>query len=264
MLGQGTWRMGESPGARKAEIESLQLGIDLGMTLIDTAEMYGEGGSEEVIAEAIRGRREELFIVSKVYPHNASRSGVAEACERSLHRLETDRIDLYLLHWRGNADIGEALSGLEDLVERGDIRYFGVSNFDRNDIEDWCELKGGDRLSTNQVLYNLGRRWPEWDLLPWCRENNLPVMAYTPLEPATSRSRVLLEPVAKRHGVSTAQVALAWVLAQSGVIAIPKSSNAAHVRENAAALNLPLDDEDFAELDAVFPPPDGPVSMELI
>ncbi len=263
VLGQGTWRMGESNADRAAEVKALQHGIDLGLTLIDTAEMYGEGGAEQVIREAMQGRRDELFLVSKVYPHNASRSGVREACERSLKRLNTDRIDLYLLHWRQSNDIAQALHGFEDLVEAGMIRHFGVSNFDLADTQEWCDLAGGDRLATNQVLYNLMRRWPEGDLLPWCRERNIPLMAYTPLEPATSRVAAVLEPVAQRHDASVAQIALAWVLAQPGVIAIPKASNSKHVEENIAALEIELTPDDHAELDRAFPPPDGPSPMEM-
>lgn len=263
-LGQGTWRMGEQSARKSDEIRALQAGIDLGMTLIDTAEMYGEGGAEKIVSEAIRGKRDDLFIVSKVYPHNASREGVMQACERSLDRLKTDRIDLYLLHWPGNYDIAETLSGFEDLVTKGMIRYFGVSNFDLAGLRHWCDLEGGDRLATNQVLYNLGRRWPEGDLLPWCRQRGLPLMAYTPLEPANGRLESMLEPVAHRHGATTAQIALAWVLAQADVMAIPKASKVDHVQDNLAALEIKLGEEDHAELDAAFPPPVGPEPIEMI
>lgn len=264
VLGQGTWRMGEKAASKAVEIKALQQGIDLGITLIDTAEMYGEGGAEEVVAEAIRGRRDELFIVSKVYPHNASRQGVRDACERSLQRLNTDRIDLYLLHWRQNNDISEALYGFEDLVDAGLIRHFGVSNFDMADMHEWCALPGGDKLATNQILYNLERRWSEGDLLPWCQKRQLPVMAYTPLEPAMGRLATVLEPIARRHNASVAQIALAWVLAQPGVMAIPKASNPEHVAENIAALEIELTAEDHAELDQSFPPPDQPTPIEMI
>jgi len=263
VLGQGTWRMGEQPGQRSDEVRALQKGIDLGMTLIDTAEMYGEGGAEEVVSEAIKGKRDDLFIVSKVYPHNASREGVMQACERSLDRLKTDRVDLYLLHWPGSYDIAETLAGFEDLVSKGMIRYFGVSNFELSGVEQWCDLPGGDRLATNQVLYNLARRWPEGDLLPWSQERGLPLMAYTPLEPAHGRLEQMLEPVARRHGVTTAQIALAWVLAQPGVMAIPKASNIDHVGDNVAALDIVLTDEDLADLDVAFPPPDGPEPIAM-
>jgi len=263
-LGQGTWRMGEQPAQRSEEIRALQAGIDLGMTLIDTAEMYGEGGAEEVLGEAIKGKRDNLFIVSKVYPHNASREGVMQACERSLDRLRTDRIDLYLLHWPGEHDIAETLSGFEDLIDKGMIRYFGVSNFDLSGLTHWCSLPGGDQLATNQILYNLGRRWPEGDLLGWCQNRGLPLMAYTPLEPAHGRLEKLLEPVAQRHGVTTAQIALAWVLSKPDIMAIPKSSNVDHVQDNVAALDIVLTDEDLAELDAAFPPPGGPEPIEMI
>jgi len=264
VLGQGTWRMGEKPAKKADEIRALQKGIDLGMTLIDTAEMYGEGGAEEVISEAIKGRRDELFIVSKVYPHNASREGVMQACERSLERLKIDRIDLYLLHWPGSYDIAETLSGFEDLVSKGMIRYHGVSNFELSGVLQWCDLPGGDQLATNQVLYNLGRRWPEGDLLPWCQKQGLPIMAYTPLEPVQGRLEQMLEPVAQRHNATTAQIALAWVLAQPGVMAIPKASNVDHVSDNVAALDIVLTDEDLAELDVAFPPPDGPEPIAMI
>jgi diketogulonate reductase-like aldo/keto reductase len=255
-LGQGTWRMGENTRSRKAEADALRLGIELGMTLIDTAEMYGEGGSEEVVAMAIAGLREKVFLVSKVYPHNASRAGTMAAAERSLKRLNTDRMDLYLLHWRGGAAIEEFVEGAERLRASGKILRWGVSNFDVDDMEDLAGLPQGAACATNQVLYNLEARGIEFDLLPWCQGRKMPVMAYSPLGQA---GRLLRNPalaaVAARHGTTPAVAALAWVLRQKGVIAIPKASTAAHVRANLAAASLVLDAQDLDELDRAFPPP---------
>jgi len=264
VLGQGTWKMGERPERRQSELATLQEGLDLGLTLIDTAEMYGDGLAEELMREALIGRRDQAFIVSKVYPHNATRKGTIEACERSLQRLGTDRIDLYLLHWRSGNDIKQAIEGFSRLVEDGKIRYFGVSNFDRNDLDEWASIPGGDALAANQILYNLGRRWSEWDTLDWCRDHNVPVMAYTPLEPAVGPVASVFDDIAARHNASAAQIALAWLLAQPGVISIPKASSVDHVRENAAAVEIKLTDEDVTELNQSFPAPDSPVPMELI
>jgi diketogulonate reductase-like aldo/keto reductase len=260
VLGQGTWYMGEDPSARRAEVAALRLGMDLGMTLIDTAEMYGEGGAEEVVGEAIAGRRDEVFLVSKVYPHHADRRGVQAACERSLQRLRTDCIDLYLLHWRGKVPLAETLEGFVRLREQGKIRDFGVSNFDLDDMLEAVALPGGELVATDQVLYNLAQRGIEWELLPWCRERRIPVMAYSPLESVFGEQAGLLgnpqlAAVARRHGVTPARVALAWVLRQDGVVAIPKAVRPQHVRENRAALDLVLTPEDLAQLDAGFPPP---------
>ncbi len=255
-LGQGTWRMGENTRSRKAEADALRLGIELGMTLIDTAEMYGEGGSEEVVGSAIAGLRDKVFLVSKVYPHNASRAGTMAAAERSLKRLNTDRMDLYLLHWRGGAAIEEFVEGAERLRAAGKILRWGVSNFDVDDMEDLAGLPQGAACATNQVLYNLEARGIEFDLLPWCAERAVPVMAYSPLGQA---GRLLRNPalaaVAARHGTTPAVAALAWVLRQPGVIAIPKASTAAHVRANLAAASLALGEQDLAELDRAFAPP---------
>jgi diketogulonate reductase-like aldo/keto reductase len=263
VLGQGTWKMGESRGRRKDEVAALSLGLDLGMTLIDTAEMYAEGGAEEVVAEAIKGRRREVFIVSKVYPHNAGRSGVAAACERSLKRLKTDRIDLYLLHWRGGIPLGETVAGFEDLLAAGKIRAFGVSNFDASDMRELHQLTGGRAAASNQVLYNLKHRGIEFDLLPWAAAEGLPIMAYSPLEIGPLARAAGLKRIAERHGASPAQIALAWVLRQPGVLTIPKASRENHVRENRAALDLALSPADLAELDALSPPPrrSGPLEM---
>jgi diketogulonate reductase-like aldo/keto reductase len=251
--------MGEFRGKRNSEIAALRLGLDLGMTLIDTAEMYGEGGAEEVVGEAIADRRAEVFLVSKVYPHNATRSGAVEACERSLRRLKTDYLDLYLLHWRGTVPLVETLAAFQDLRESGKIRDYGVSNFDVPDMEEAALLPGGDEIVTDQVLYNLVNRGIEWDLLPWCRERGIPIMAYSPIEHASGgRSALLtnrvLKRIAVRHDAAPAQVALAWLLKQN-VVAIPKASTPEHVRENRAALNLSLTNEDLKELDHEFPPP---------
>jgi len=253
ILGQGTWKMGESSAKRSAEIAALQLGIDLGMTLIDTAEMYGQGGSEQVVGEAVGGRRAVVFLVSKVYPQNSDRKGVVTACERSLRRLKTDHLDLYLLHWRGSVPLSETVEGFQALKQAGKIRDYGVSNFDQDDMEEAAELPGGEGIATNQVLYNIMRRGIEWDLLPWCRERAIPIMAYSPVE--QGKLSVKLEPLAKRRGVSPAQVALAWLLRQEGLIVIPKATNLAHVRENRAALDLNLTRDDLAEIDRLFPPP---------
>jgi diketogulonate reductase-like aldo/keto reductase len=262
VLGQGTWNMGEDPSARAAEVAALRLGMELGVTLIDTAEMYGEGGAEEVVGEAIAGRRDEVFLVSKVYPHNADRRGVQAACERSLRRMQVDCIDLYLLHWRGNVPLAETLEAFVRLREQGKVRDFGVSNFDLDDMLEAGALLGGELVATDQVLYNLAKRGIEWDLLPWCRERRIPVMAYSPLESDRASQAGLLGnaqlgAVARRHGVTPAQVALAWLLRQDGVVVIPKAVRPQHVRENRAALDLApaLTAEDLAQLDAGFPAP---------
>jgi diketogulonate reductase-like aldo/keto reductase len=260
--------MGEDRAKRQAEIAALRLGLDLGMTLIDTAEMYAEGGAEEVVAEAVAGRRTEVFLVSKVYPHNATRRGTAEACGRSLRRLKTDYLDLYLLHWRGSVPLAETLEAFRSLKGAGKIRDYGVSNFDQGDMEEASALPGGDEIATDQVLYNLKHRGIEWDLLPWCRERGIPVMAYSPIEHSPREQRGLLDHpsvkrVASRHGATPAQVALAWVLRQEGIVAIPKASSAAHVRENCAALDLTLTEEDLTELDQAFPPPHQKIPLEV-
>lgn len=262
VLGQGTWYMGEDPGARAHEVAALRLGLELGMTLVDTAEMYGEGGAEEVVGEAIAGRRDEVFLVSKVYPHNADRAGVRAACERSLRRLGTDRLDLYLLHWRGSVPLGETLDAFARLRDEGKILDFGVSNFDLDDMQEVAALAQGRQVAADQVLYNLARRGIEWDLLPWCRRQGIPVMAYSPLESnAADQAPLLGRPqiraVAQQHGATPAQVALAWLLRQDGVAVIPKAVQPAHVRANRAALDLAprLTAADMAILDAGFPPP---------
>src|SRR5215831_14306168 len=263
-LGQGTWHMGEDRRRAADEAAAVRLGIELGMTLIDTAEMYGSGGSEEMIARAIEGVRNQLFIVSKVYPHNASRSGVVAACERSLARLHTDHIDLYLLHWRGSVPLAETLEGFERLQRDGKIRYHGVSNFDRADMAEWVALDGGDMVAADQVLYNLDRRGPEWDLVPWCREHRISIMAYTPLGTGGMLRNPALAEVARRHGATPAQLALAWLLRQEGTIVIPKASRPEHVRENRGALDVALTAEDLAAIDRAFPPPKGKTSLGML
>jgi len=263
-LGLGTWHMGERAQARGAEAAALRRGLDLGLELIDTAEMYGEGGAEEVVGEAMAGRRDEVFLVSKVYPHNASAAGAVAACERSLARLATDRIDLYLLHWRGGVPLAETLEGFERLRAAGKIRHWGVSNFDVSDMEELVGLAGGSGAATDQVLYNLTRRGIEYDLLPWCRERNLPVMAYSPIEQGRLLSRPELKRVAALHGATPAQVALAWALRQDGVIAIPRAATPAHARENRGALDLRLAEQDLAALDRAFPPPTAARPLEVL
>jgi diketogulonate reductase-like aldo/keto reductase len=261
-FGMGTWYMGDKPASRQAEVAALRRGLDLGIRLIDTAEMYGDGGAEEVVGEAIAGRRDEVFVVSKVYPHNASRKGVAAACERSLRRLKTDRLDLYLLHWRGNVPYEETIAGFEALRSAGKIRHWGVSNLDVGDLEElWVQSKA---VQANQLLYNLSRRGIEWDLLPWLRERRIPVMAYSPIEQARLlKNRALVE-FAKRHGMAPAQAALAWLLANDDIIAIPKAAGTAHIEENLGSLEITLTAAQRAELDRAFPPPRAPSPLEML
>ncbi|RWM19908.1 MAG: aldo/keto reductase [Mesorhizobium sp.] len=264
LLGQGTWKMGEDRRRRADEVSALKLGLDLGITLIDTAEMYASGGAEEVVAEAIAGRRDETFLVSKVLPSNASRAGVERACEASLKRLSTDRIDLYLLHWPGSVPLSETVEAFESLKAQGKIRYWGVSNFDTDEMEDLVGLPSGGNVQTNQVLYNLSRRGPEFDLAPWCAERGIPLMAYSPVEQGALARNARLEAVAARHNATAAQIALAWAMAQPGVIAIPKAVRQEHVRQNAAALDIKLAPEDFSDLDRAFPPPTRKRGLEMI
>jgi diketogulonate reductase-like aldo/keto reductase len=263
-LGQGTWHMGEDRRRAAEEATSVRLGIDLGMTLIDTAEMYGSGGAEEVVARAAEGLRDSLFIVSKVYPHNASRTGVVAACERSLKRLATDRIDLYLLHWRGSIPLAETLEGFQRLQRDGKIRHHGVSNFDRADMAEWAALQGGDTVAADQVLYNLTRRGPEWDLAPWCRERQVAIMAYTPLGTGGMLGNPALGEIARQRGATPAQIALAWLLRQEGTMVIPKASRPEHVRENRGALDVRLTEEDLSAIDRAFPPPKGKSRLGML
>lgn len=263
-LGQGTWNMGDRRERRAAEIAALRLGLDHGLTLIDTAEMYGSGRSESLVGEAIAGRRDEVFLVSKVLPENTTRRGTAAACEASLERLDTDRIDLYLLHWRGSVPFAETLEALVKLQAAGKIRHYGVSNLDLADMEDFHALPGGAATATNQLLYNLTRRGIEWDLLPWLRERKIPVMAYSPLEQARLLRHKGLAAFAQRHGMTPAQAALAWLLAQDDAIVIPKSGDPSRVQENLGALGHDLTPAQLAELDTLFPPPSGPRPLEML
>lgn len=264
VLGLGTWHMGEAGSSGAEIVKALRLGIDLGMTLIDTAEMYGEGGAEEVVGKAIADRRGDVFLVSKVYPHNASRKDVVAACERSLQRLKTDHLDLYLLHWIGQVPFEETLAGFEHLHRAGKIRHHGVSNFDTADLEAWAKLPGGKTIATNQVLYNLARRGVEWDLLPYCRKHGLPVMAYSPLDQGSLLGKRALKQIAAHRGVAPAQVALAWLLHQEGVAVIPKAAHPDHVRENRAALDLELTAEELQGLDRAFPSPKRRTPLEIL
>jgi diketogulonate reductase-like aldo/keto reductase len=265
-LGQGTWRMGENTRAHKDEVAALRLGIELGMTLIDTAEMYGEGGAEKVVADAIEDQRDRVFVVTKVYPHNASRTELPKACERSLKRLRIDAIDLYLLHWREKStQLVETVEAFENLRTAGKIKHWGVSNFDVDDMEELWSIENGANCAANQVLYNLENREIESGLLQWSQKNGIPIMAYSPvghgrglLESAT------LKKIAKRHDATTSQIALAWVLRQPGVIAIPKASNERHVRDNARSIEVKLTREDLAELDREFPPPKSRKSLPML
>lgn len=256
--------MGDKRATRAEEIATLRLGLDLGLSLIDTAEMYGDGKSEELVGEAIAGRRDEVFLVSKVYPHNASRKGAVAACERSLKRLATDRIDLYLLHWRGSVPFSETIEAFNALQEAGKIRHWGVSNLDLDDMRELWSTSGGQAVATDQLLYNLTRRGIEWDLLPWLREKRVPMMAYSPIEQARLVSNSKLKGFAKQHGMTPAQAALAWLLANDDVIAIPKTGNRERLRENAAALEHRLTKAQLEELDRLFPPPKGPSPLEML
>ena len=265
VLGQGTWRMGEDKSKRPSEVAALRTGIDLGMNLIDTAEMYADGGAERVVGEAIAGRRDQVFVVTKFYPQNATRERMAVACDRSLRRLNTEQIDLYLLHWRGEVPLRETLAGFEDLLEAKKIRYAGVSNFDVDDMEELARIKGGlERIVTNQVLYNLERRGIEWDLVPWMRKRRRPIIAYSPVEEGLlTHPHPLLKRVAERHDATPAQVALAWVIRDDGVIAIPKAADPKHVRENRGAADIKLTKRDLDELDESFPPAEGKKPLEM-
>ncbi len=263
-LGMGTWRMGEHPGRRQEETASLRLGIELGMTLIDTAEMYGEGLTEQFLGEALAGLRERMFLVSKVYPHNASRKGAQRACEQSLRRLATDHLDLYLLHWRGSEPLAETVAGFEALRAAGKIRHWGVSNFDTSDLAELFALPDGKRCAVNQVLYNLTRRGPEFDLLPWMAGHGVPLMAYSPIEQGRIHKGGAVAEIAAQRGVTRWQVALAWVLRRPGTIAIPKASSQEHLRANHAAQALGLTEAELARLDAQFAPPSRQQPLEML
>jgi len=263
VLGLGSWRMGERASQRSAEVKALRLGLDLGMPLIDTAEMYGEGVAEEIVAEAMAGKRDSVYLVSKVYPHNASRRGAVAACEKSLKRLKTDRLDLYLLHWRGSHPLSETVEAFESLKRDGKIRRWGVSNFDSADLRELASVAGGEACVANQVLYHLGSRGIEWELLPYCRSADIAVMAYSPLGQGPLLSKPALQPLARKHGVSPAAIALAWVLRQPSVVTIPKATQEAHVRANLKALEVTLDAADLDALDRAFRPPKGRAPLEM-
>lgn len=270
-LGLGTWKMGESAGRRGAEVAAVRAAIEMGYRLVDTAEMYGEGGAEEVVgqalAEALRAgdvRREELFVVSKVYPHNASRSATAEACARSLARLGLDHVDLYLLHWRGSHPLDETCDALRELVLQGRIGHWGVSNFDTDDMEELAALEGGDRCAANQVYYSVAERGPEFGLLPWQRERAIPLMAYSPIDQGALAADAGLQAIASGLGISAAQLALAWLLAQGGVAAIPKAVRKEHLQDNLAAAGLRLSPEVLAEIDRLHPAPRRKMPLAMI
>jgi diketogulonate reductase-like aldo/keto reductase len=264
ILGQGTWHMAEDPRRRKDEIAALRAGIDLGLTLIDTAEMYADGEAEVLVGEAIDGRRGEVFLVSKVLPENATERGAVAACERSLSRLGTNYLDLYLLHWRGSVPLDATLEAFAVLIAAGKIRHWGVSNFDVDDMDDLWNTPGGRTASTDQVLYNLSRRGIEYKLMPWCRRHRIPIMAYSPIEQGRLLGHQALRRVAERHDATPAQVALAWVLRQDGVIAIPKAGTVGHVHENRRALELELKQQDLAALDRAFPPPTRAQPLDML
>lgn len=264
VLGLGTWHMGERPERRKDELDALRFAIDSGMKIIDTAEMYGDGTAEELIGVALSGRRSDAFIVSKVLPHHATRRGTVTACENSLRRLATDYLDMYLLHWAGSVPLEETLEGFEALLRAGKIRHWGVSNFDTPDMEELAALHGGNAVATNQVLYNLTRRGIEFDLMPWCAQRKLPIMAYSPLE----QGRLLGEPellrLAQAYSATPAQIALRWVLRKDAMIALPKAGTPGHVEQLRHALDIPLSPQDMAALDRAFPPPRRKLPLEVI
>jgi diketogulonate reductase-like aldo/keto reductase len=263
-LGMGTWHMGERAYNRATEVAALRLGLDLGMNLVDTAEMYGEGGAENVVGEAIRGRREGVFVVSKFYPHHASRRKLLAACDASLSQLGIETLDLYLLHWRGPVPLEETVDALEELTRAGKIRRWGVSNFDVADMEELIAVPGGREVAANQVLYNLARRGAEFDLLPWCAQRGIAVMAYSPLDEGRLASHPAVRTIAQRLGRTPAQVALAWLLGNPGIVSIPKASTAEHVRANRAAADVSLDDEALATLEQSFPSPRRKKPLEMI
>ena len=263
-LGQGTWHFAESPARRAEEIASIRLGIDLGMTVIDTAEMYGDGAAEALVGEAITGRRIEVFLVDKVLPHHATRAGTVRACEASLDRLGVDYIDLYLLHWRGRIPLAETIEGFADLKLAGMIRHWGVSNLDVDDMIELSSVPGGDAVQTNQILYNLTRRGPEYALLPWLAQHGIPTMAYSPIEQGRLLTHPALHSIARHHNATPAQLALAWILQHDGVSAIPRAGTPSHVRENAAARDIELTPDDLLTLDRAFPPPTRPQPLDVL
>ncbi len=266
VFGMGTWRMGEDSRKNQAEIAALRRGMELGISLIDTAEMYGEGGAEKVIGEALAdaSRRSEVFLVSKVYPHNASRKGVIAACDRTLKRLNTDYLDLYLLHWRSSVPLSETLEAFEALKQAGKIRDYGVSNFDVDDMKEAVGLEGGNLIATNQILYNLSRRGVELTLLPWCKQQKMPVMAYSPIEQGRLLGNQALRQIAQARGFTEAQIAIAWLLHQDNIIVIPKASKIEHIEQNYAALDISLNAEELKKLDIAFPKPNRPIPLEML
>ncbi|WP_226003349.1 aldo/keto reductase [Paenibacillus sp. BJ-4] len=269
LIGQGTWHMGEKASLRQEEVRALQLGLELGMTLIDTAEMYAEGRAEEIVGEAIQGRREDVYLVSKAYPHHANRQGLIHACEASLTRMGTEYMDMYLLHWRGNIPLEETIQGMEKLREQGKIRNWGVSNLDKSDMEELWSLNGGDACTVNQVLYHVASRGIEYDLLSWSRTHGVPVMAYCPIAQGGSLRQGLLEhpvmvDIAASHGVTPSQIALAWVIRDGDVWAIPKAVQESHVRENAAAAHIRLTPEQLLRIDEAFPSPTRKQPLDIV
>ena len=264
VLGLGTWHMGERPEHRQDELDAIRSAVDHGMNLIDTAEMYGDGAAEELIGEALGGRRTDAFIVSKVLPHHATRRGTVAACENSLRRLATDYVDMYLLHWPGTVPLAETLEAFDALQRAGKIRYWGVSNFDAADMEELLALGGGDAVATDQVLYNLTRRGIEFDLLPWCRQRALPIMAYSPLEQGRLLGHPALLRLAAEYAATPAQIALRWVLRNDATIALPKAGTPDHVGQLRGALGIPLSPQDMAALDRAFAPPARKVPLEVI
>ncbi len=263
-FGLGTWRMGEDYRLRKAEVAALRHGLSRGVTLLDTAEMYGDGEAESIVADAIGPNRADVFIVSKVLPQNSSKRGTIAACERSLKRLKTDCIDLYLLHWRGSPPLSETVAAFTELKAAGKIRDWGVSNFDIADMRDLGKVPGAQSCAANQVLYNLSRRGIEFDLMPFCRDRHIPIMAYSPIEQGRILNHAGLREIARRHGASPAQVALAWLIRQDGVITIPKATTIEHVDDNLGALDLRLSKDDLATLDKHFPPPKRAVPLDML
>lgn len=263
-MGLGTWHMGERIGDPATEARALSHGLDLGISVIDTAEMYGRGGAERVVARAIEGRREEVFIISKVLPHNASAKGTIEACEKSLQRMEVECIDLYLLHWPGRHPLADTVAAFQRLQCDGKIRYWGVSNFDTDDMAALWRIPGGDQCQINQILYNLSNRGVEWDLLPWCRNQAMPIMAYSPLDQGRLSSNAKLAEIAARHDATPSQIALAWTMRDEGVMTIPKASVLAHVDQNRAAWELVLEPEDLADLNIAFSPPNAKRSLSIL
>lgn len=268
-IGQGTWYMGEDTSQRKYEVAALQAGLECGLKLIDTAEMYAEGGAEQVVGEALQGRRDSAFLVSKVYPWNAGEVDAIDACERSLRRLKTDYLDLYLLHWRGSVPLEETIRAMETLQQQGKIRQWGVSNFDTDDMQELWQEPGGENCATNQVLYHLASRGIEYSLLPECQQRQIPLMAYCPLAQAGRLRRGLfaseyLNQLAQQKGISVAQLLLAWVIRKEGVIAIPKASSVAHVQDNAAALQVSFSSDELALLNSHFPPPAAKEPLDVV